>query len=103
MEKKLQINLFSCNHRAYRFPFTVKMVNEILNIKNHDKIKLAIHAQKSILDNWIHVFNKIKNELESKKIEIILYVYPDENYINRVNTAQKTECKYSCKLDDVWF
>lgn len=92
---KLQINLFSCGHRMYRFPFTVKMVNEIANIQNLDKIRLCIHAEAPVIEAWKRHFQINKNNFD-----IRLYEYKDSNYLNRVHTAQQTEFEYSCKLDD---
>lgn len=95
MNNKLQINIFSCEHRQYRFLFTVKMVNEICNIEHKDKIKLCIHAEKPVINAWINYFKTNK-----PNIEVQLLTYNDSNYLNRVRNAQTTECKYSCKLDD---
>ncbi len=95
MINKLQINLFSCSHRSYRFPFTTKMIDELMGINNVDKIKLSIHCGQEMVDAW-------KGYFSTKLIpfEIIICPYADSNYLNRVSAAQKTDCKYSCKLDD---
>jgi hypothetical protein len=95
MNNKLQINLFSCSSRAYRFPFTLKMVNEISNIKNLDKIKVCIHGEKDIIETWKAFFQKNGHNFELELIE-----YRNLNYLNRVYRAQETDFKYSCKLDD---
>jgi hypothetical protein len=79
----------------YRFPFTVKMVNEIANIQNLDKIRLCIHAEAPVIEAWKRHFQINKNNFD-----IRLYEYKDSNYLNRVHTAQQTEFEYSCKLDD---
>jgi hypothetical protein len=95
MQDKLQINLFSSSHREYRFPFTVKMMNELQNIVNKDKAKLCIHAEESVINRWKEYF---KNS--PPKIETFYLQYSDSNYMNRVNNSHQTDCKYSCKLDD---
>jgi hypothetical protein len=79
----------------HRFPFTVKMVNEILNIENLDNIKLCIHAERPVIEAWKVFFAK-----NPTKLEINLILYSNSDYLSRVKTAQNTECKYSCKLDD---
>jgi len=94
-ENKLQINILSCEHRQYRFPFTKKMVNEICNIQNKNKVRLCIHAQQPVVDAWIDYFKQINLD-----IEVVIYKYDNSNYLDRVKTAQSTNCKYSCKLDD---
>lgn len=95
MENKLQINMFSCGHRSHRFPLSVKMVQELSNIKNIDKIRLCIHAEQPIVDLWTQYFQANK-----PNYEVRLYRYPNSHYLSRVHNAQNTEYKYSCKLDD---
>lgn len=95
MENKLQINLFSCGHRTHRFPFSSKMVTELCNIKNVDKIRLCIHAEKPIIEAWQKYFANI-----TPRFNIQLILYTDSDYLSRVRTAQNTDYKYSCKLDD---
>ena len=95
MQDKLQINLFSSNHRAYRFPFTIKMMNELQNIKYKDKVQLCIHAEESVINLWKQYFSQNHPKIQTFYIE-----YTDGDYMNRVYNAQKTDCKYSCKLDD---
>lgn len=95
MQNKLQINLFSSNHREYRFPFTVKAIQELNNITDKSKVKLCIHAEQSVVNKWRNYFSS--NPLS---IETLIIQYPNSNYLNRVEFSQRTDFKYSCKLDD---
>lgn len=95
MINKLQINILSCGHRQYRFPLTVKMVNEICNIQNKDKIRLCIHAEEPVINAWKTYFSNNK-----PNIEVYVFKYKNSNYLDRVKMAQNTDFKYSCKLDD---
>jgi hypothetical protein len=93
--KKLQINLLSCGHRAYRFPFTTKAIQELSCIKNVDKIVVCIHGEPQAILAWRKYFSKNPVTFECK-----LYQYTNSNYLDRVRAAHDTPCKYSCKLDD---
>ena len=95
MINKLQINLFSCSHRSYRFPFTIKMIDELIQIRNTDKIKLCIHCGVEMTEYWKRYFST-----KLLPFEVMLHQYGDSNYLHRVGQAHKTDCKYSCKLDD---
>lgn len=95
MENKLQINLFSCGHRMHRFPFSVRMIAEICNIRNVDKIKLCIHAELPVIEAWQKYFSK-----NIPRFAVQLILYSNSDYLSRVRMAQNTDCKYSCKLDD---
>ena len=67
-----------------------------MNSKYTEKIRLCIHAEHQTIDYWKNYFsiNPPHN------IEVKLFKYSDSNYTHRVLTAQNTDCKYSCKLDD---
>jgi hypothetical protein len=71
------------------------MVKELSNIKNIDKIILSIHGEKLIIDLWRKYFDETKPTFEIK-----LYEYENSNYLDRINNAHKTDCTYSCKIDD---
>ena len=92
---KLQINLLSCGHRSHRFPMSVKMVQEISNIKNIDQIRLCIHGEQQVIDAWKRYFTENK-----PNFDVRIYQYGNSNYLDRVKNAHSTECPYSCKLDD---
>lgn len=95
MQNKLQINLFSSNHREYRFPFTVKAIDQLNKIDDKRKVRLCIHAEQSAVNKWKQYISS--NPLS---IETIIVQYPDSSYLNRVLVSQGTDFKYSCKLDD---
>lgn len=95
MPPKLQINLLSCGHRAYRFPFTIRSVQELMTIRNREKVRLCIHGEKQIIDLWKDYFSRTPVSFQVK-----LYEYGNSNYLDRIANAHKTECQYSCKLDD---
>lgn len=95
MQDKLQINLFSSTHRGYRFPFTVKMMNELQNIANKNRVKICLHAQEPAVNMWKQYFTENPPQIETSYLQ-----YKDENYMNRVHNSHQTDCKYSCKLDD---
>lgn len=92
---KLQINLLSCGHRSNRFPFTLKSVQQLQKIKNKDLIVLCIHGERNIIQLWRDYF-----AASAAGLRVQFYEYPNAEYLDRVRTAQKTECEYSCKLDD---
>ena len=95
MQNKLQINLFSSNYREYRFPFTVKAIEQLNKIDDKSKVRLCIHAESSVVNKWRDYL-----AVKPLSIETLIVQYPDSNYLNRVFYSQKTDCKYSCKLDD---
>jgi len=95
MQNKLQINLFSSSHRGYRFPFTVKMMHELQNVSHKEKVQLCIHAEEPIINLWKDYFNT-----NPPKVDTFYVEYQNSDYMSRVYTAQQTDCKYSCKLDD---
>lgn len=95
MLTKLQINLFSCGHRSYRFPFTTKSIQELMSIKNKDKVMLCIHGESQIIDMWKDYFSS-----NPVPFQVKLYLYKNSDYMSRVLRSQETECEYSCKLDD---
>lgn len=95
MNKILQVNIFSCGHRAYRFPFTVKSFEELIQCKNIDKIRIVIHAESQMINFWNSYLNTKKPNIECQLVQ-----YSNSDYLTRVLQSQKTECEYSCKLDD---
>jgi len=95
MENKLQINLFSCSDKAHRFLFTKKMVNEICNIQHIDKVRLCIYVEEILFNQWVGYF-----KINKPRFDIQLIKCANSDYLSRVHHAQKTEFKYSCKLDD---
>jgi hypothetical protein len=95
LKKELQINLFSCLNRSYRFPFSIKAIKELSKIQNVDKVKLCVHTEKHLTDQWRNYLTSNPSNLEA-----MIYSYPDSNYLSKVAKAQETDCKYSCKLDD---
>lgn len=87
--------MFSCKHKNHRFDFSVKMFNEIQQIKNIDSIKFVVHAQEEVIQAWYHHLSTY-----GTNIDVSLAQYPSQRYLDRVYSAQSSECKYSCKLDD---
>ena len=95
MQKKLQINLLSCNHRSSRFPFSVRMFQELESIENFDAVRLCIHGEAGTITAWKQYLTQ-----NAPKLEVILYEYNNSDYLSRIDTAHKTDCEYSCKVDD---
>ena len=93
MNKKLQINLF-CS-KLSRFEFTKKMVDEIFKIEDKSAIKLCIYGEESNLNLWKQYF---AFKIPTFHIELVLL--NSVSYPVKVTHAHKTECKYSCKMDD---
>jgi len=92
---KMQINLYSCGPKIHRFRFSTKIVDELLEIKNKDKIILCIHGEEQILNLWANYLSG-----KTPGFEIRLYKYDNPWYLAKTYTSMNTPCKYTCKLDD---
>jgi hypothetical protein len=64
-------------------------------IRNRDKVRLCIHGEKPVIDLWKSYFSR-----NPVSFQVQLFQYKDSTYLDRIATAHKTECRYSCKLDD---
>jgi len=92
---RLQINLFTCGHKEYRIPLFLKMIEEISKSKYIDFLSLYIYAEARTADIVKQYFLNNK-----PKIKIYLTELASASYPERVKFAHKSECEYSCKMDD---
>ena len=94
-DDRLQINLFSCSNKNARFKISTRILDELLEIKNKDKIRLVIHAEGELVDMWVQY-------LSTKTIgfELNLVKHETSWYLSRTYESLNTPCKYSCKVDD---
>ena len=92
---KLQINLYSCSSKNSRFKFSTRIMDELCEIKNKDKVVVCIHAEPELLNLWSQYFS-------DKNVDFELNIYQHQNpwYLARTYTALQTPCKYTCKVDD---
>ena len=93
--KKIQINIFSCRDKTYRFPMTLKHVQEISQCVNRDKIRLMLFVEEPLISSWKEYFNTNKPDFDIQLVNM-----PSSSYLERVHTAQDTDIKYSAKVDD---
>ncbi len=87
---KLQINILT--QRLDRFPLTLLAFNEIRSSKYFNDIKVVIHGEQPNFDQWVSL------DLNLPNVQFIQY--PNAEYLPKVHQAFKTECIYSCKMDD---
>ena len=93
-QELLQINLF-CS-KVSRFNFTKKAIEEILKIEDTSKIKLCIYGEAVNINLWKEYFTAKKSDF--KNIELLAFA--NSYYPSKVEYAHKTNCIYSCKMDD---
>lgn len=93
MNKEIQINLLPYN--TNRISFTKKSLDFLCKIKdeNKKKITVVIFADKNI-NEW----NEISEDINKKGI--LSKVIQSSGYMPKIREAIKTECKYSCCMDE---
>lgn len=89
----IQINILPFN--SNRLSFTKKSLNFLCKIKNENKkkINVVIFADKNIKE-W----NEISEDINKKGV--LSKVIPSSGYMPKIIEAVKTECEYSCCMDE---
>jgi len=95
MAPKLQINLFTCSQKAHRLPFMIRMIEEIKQAKHKANFILYVYAEAASINSLNTYFT---NNKPGFKVGLIQLNTP--SYQEKINIAHKSECEYSCKLDD---
>lgn len=91
--EQLQINMF-CS-KPERFRFALRSYTEISKAKNRNKLRVCLHTESNTVEDWKNFFSDKKPDFK-----VMLAVHKTPTYLEKVYLAHKTDCLYSCKLDD---